>query len=227
METLLLSEAQKNYQLVNEDLLDDCILTLISGTDDEKLSIASDYSEEGLILPHDVLDFLLDDLISNVIEIPLKSSLQYIQEIISTAPYDSRATYIEILLRKVRDKIILIDRNAIHDQALLIRLELIDQFIKNQLFPSIEPSLKSDFKVSQLVELADFLFYGTSLKKKYKRVFIYRFLGRAFGINTSDDSYKNTSANNMNREKNKLLFIKSLKREFEKETNGGIPISLD
>jgi hypothetical protein len=216
-----------NSQLLNADFIDGSIVTLLSGSDDEKRSLSNEYSEEGLIQPIDVLDWLLDDLFARLIEIPLKTSLQCIEDITSSVPDEYRSASIEYLLLKARDRINILDHSAFYNHALIVRLELIEDFAKRQLFSSPEHTLEAGLKVSQVVELADFIFYGTSLKDKYSRIHIYRLFGRFFGINTTDDSFKNTSVNNMNREKNKLLFIKTLKKKFEKEVNGGTSINLD
>lgn len=60
-----------------------------------------DYSEESLVLPNDVLDWLLGELIIRVTEFPLETSFRIIKEIIASTPGDNLYLLIEGLLSLV------------------------------------------------------------------------------------------------------------------------------
>jgi hypothetical protein len=195
------------------------IVKLLSSSEEEKWSFAHWLSDDEVVPPDELLECKLRHLVDELIRLPLERSLRIIDEIISLMEIESKPQFIELLILGIHGSRISMQTTLTNDfEKALIRLDLLERYSERKFFSShSENILISDLKVSQVVELGDALhFYSDELRKRYSRIHIHKALGHLFNVRTTDESYKNTSCNNMKREKDKFLFLNSLIRKFEK-----------
>lgn len=204
----------------------------------EMVSLDLDSEPNGETIEVSESFFLTDDeydLIKFVVNLDTSKSIPFVESLLAAIAPEKYTLFLENFLTSLSSwksnvneffKNSSADLFGVKNELANTRMTILEEVLKNKILSSHSDNpLKNNLKTSEVVEICDFLYFGGVFKGQ-SRISVYRRIGKALNHFASDDTYKNTSVNNMDRDK-KLLFISKLKEEFEKATNGSVRISLD